>query len=181
MSSSNSDDFFGDAESESEVKENVRDELRSATPEGSRGASPEEFSSKDDETKKLDISNGERNGDDNNENDGVSSECVQDAVEEDDEERSERLRGDEPVMDSDRSDELEKLFNVSGTTPFLASPQGTAHSSRRPASARCRVEVVVDPPPTYRSQKGKHMTLTCSTGLITKRGFYSEHLQLTTR
>lgn len=155
MSSSDSDDFFGDGESESEGKEEGRGEQEGAASE-SQEASPEASSSKDDGTKRVDLSDGERSddeGDDDEEDE--SSKSVQEEVveEEDDAGSGEELAADEPVTHSDRSDELEELFNVplAGTTPC---PAPTPH--RRPASARCRVKVVVDAAPGHTSHRGKY-------------------------
>lgn len=155
MSSSDSDDFFGDGESESEGKEEGRDKQGGAVPECQED-SPEASSSKDDGTKQVEMSDGEKSddeGDDDEED--VSSKSVQEEVveEEDGAGSGEELGVDEPVTHSDRSDELEELFKVPlpGTTPCPAQPQ-----HRRPASARCRVKVVVDAAPGHVSQKGKY-------------------------
>lgn len=164
MSSSNSDDFFGDGESESEGNENGKDELGSAASEGSQESSPEEASPKNNGARQPKMSDSDRNGDVSNEgdDDDVNSESIQEVVEEEEDEgSSDRLGGDEAVTHSDRSDELEKLFDasLSGTTPSPASPNAPTHSSLRPASAKCRVKVVVDQPPGQKSQKGKHIAI----------------------
>lgn len=191
MSSSDGDNFFDDTESESQGKGDRRGKAGNAVRESSQSnsVSTEESSSEadgikqprkdpDDQTSDDDYNDDDANGEDDvddNDGDDIPESVHEEPQNESDEgSRREGWGEDERVVNSDRSEELERLFEISpagdASTPLSPKPSGS-----RPTSARSRVRVVIESAPGYSSSqkdltgtrvKGKKIpnaktTLTC--------------------
>ncbi|XP_063870765.1 protein split ends-like isoform X1 [Scylla paramamosain] len=165
MSSSGGDDFFDDTESESEGKEDRGQEgnaVRERSPSDS--ASTEESFSEDEFAKQpkqdTDIQKSEEDCDDDNDtdvedNDGDHvSESVHEESQDDGDEGSGRdaSGGDERLVNNDRSEELERLFDTS-PADVTSTSTSLKPSGARSTSAQCRVKVVVESAPVYSSSQ----------------------------
>ena len=153
MSSSSDDDFFDDTESESNGKEEGREELGNVVRERSESdsVSTENSSSEGDGAKRLEKDSEDQKNDDYS--DDCDSDDISESVHETSQNENDRESGDEP--DRDRSDELERLFDVS-PADITSTPPSPEHSGSRPTSDRCRVRVVVESPHGYSSSKKDH-------------------------